>query len=141
MERFAKQRVLQTIAELTGDILAHRYCALSGGSQYLAELLERRLAGPFALDELDQRHQVGRVPEVGRRRPSWIGHIFRDAGDRQPGGIAGEDGPARRQPVELTEQVLFEIQLFADRFEHERSLTDRRGQIGRAMDPSPRRLR
>src|SRR6266851_8538361 len=64
-------------------------------------------------------------------------HLLGNARDRQPRGIAGEDRLARRQPLELTEKLLLQIELLGDRFKKKCRLTNRRGQIRRSLNPAP----
>ena len=72
---------------------------------------------------------------------NMVGHRLGDPRDRQARGIAGEDRLAGCQLVQLTEQLLLEIELFDDRFEHKRCSANRRGQIRRTLDSAPRGLR
>ena len=54
---------------------------------------------------------------------------------------ANPSNVARRQFVELIEELSLQIEVLGDRFEHERRLTNCHGQICGALDPPPRGLR
>ena len=77
------------------------------------------LRGVLADDHLDQRHDRGRVEEV--EADDLVGPQRRlpDLGDRERGGVGGEDRVARGGRVDLAEDRLLDLHLLRHRLDHE----------------------
>ena len=81
--------------------------------------LHRLRRGVGAGDHLDQRQHRGRVEEV--KADHLVGAQGRVAhlGDRERGGVGGEDRAAGRDLVELAEDRLLDLDLLRHRLDHE----------------------
>jgi hypothetical protein len=111
---------------------------------HLAELrddgqccLDRVVGGELCPDDLDERHQRGRVEEVhpddplgGRRRGGDLRH-------GQGGGVRREDGVRAADPLQLGEERALRVELLDDRLDHEVAVGKRR-EVGRGLEPRDR---
>ena len=77
------------------------------------------LRGVLADDHLDQRHHRGRVEEVEADDLVGAQRRFADLGDRERGGVGGEDRVAGRGGVDLAEDGLLDLHLLRHRLDHE----------------------
>ena len=91
-----------------------------------------RVAGLFVLDDLDQRHQMRRIPEMRADDALAMLEIAADLGRGNGRAVAGEDRVRRGQAFELGENLLLERQLLRRRLEHEGRILHRRRQADRA---------
>ena len=80
----------------------------------------RRLTrGVVADDHLDQRHHRGRVEEVEADDLVGAQRRFPHLGDRERGGVGGDDRVARGGGVELAEDGLLDLHLLRHGLDHE----------------------
>src|SRR6187549_856577 len=93
-------------------LLADRLGEVVGGRGGLAR-------GVLAGDDLDQRHHRGGVEEVEADDLVGPQRRFADLGDRERGGVGGEDRVARRGGVELAEDRLLDLHPLRHRLHHE----------------------
>ncbi len=77
------------------------------------------LGGVLAGDHLDQRHDRGRVEEVETDDLVGAQRRFAHLGDRERGGVGGEDRVAGRDGVELTEDRLLDLHPLRHGLDHE----------------------
>ena len=113
---------------------------LAAGDRLLADRLGEVVGGLddlgiglLALDDLDQRHHRGRVEEV--EADDLLGPQGRVAhlGDRERGGVGGEDRVPGRDRVELGVDLLLDLHLLRRRLDHEVDVAE--GVVGgRALD-------
>ena len=75
--------------------------------------------GVLADDHLDQRHHRGRVEEVEADDLVGAQRRFPHLGDRERGGVRGEDRVPRRGGVELAEDRLLDLHLLGHRLDDE----------------------
>lgn len=76
-------------------------------------------AGGETLDHLHQTHQRHRIEEVQTGDPAGIATGRGDRGNRQRGGIAGEDRFVADHLFQLAEQRLLGLQVLDDRLDHQ----------------------
>jgi len=99
-----------------------------------------RLAGPFAVDDLDAFHHRYGVHEV---EPDHVARAVGRGGDgrdRERRGVAREDDPVVDDLIQLGEHLAFHLEVLDDRLDHEvglREVPERR----RPTDPLADRLR
>ena len=62
----------QSITKLAWDVLEDDYRLLASSIKQRAQPLYGLVAGLLALDDLDERHQARRIPEVSCRRTRRI---------------------------------------------------------------------
>ena len=77
------------------------------------------LVGALGPHDLDQRHQRRRVEEVHADDPLGMRRDGRDLGDRQRGGVRGEDRVRRGRRLELAEELLLDGEILEDGLDHE----------------------
>ena len=116
---------------------------LGAGDRLLADRLRERDGradglgrGLLALDDLDQRHDRGRVEVVEADDLLGAQRRFADLGDRQRGGVRGEDRVAGRGGVELGEHGLLDRDLLRHGLDHEVDVAEVRvgGRAGDAAE-------
>ena len=100
--------------DLTADdrLLLDRLGEVVGGGGGL-------LRGVLADDHLDQRHHRGRVEEVEADDLVGAQRRLAHLGDRERGGVGGEDRVAGRGGVDLAEDRLLDRHLLRHRLDHE----------------------
>jgi hypothetical protein len=104
---------------------------LGAGDRLLADRLregdggrERLGRGLLALDDLDQGHDRGGIEVVEADDPVGAQRGIADLGDRQRGGVRGEDRVRGGGGVELREHVLLDLDLLGHRLDHEVDLAE-----------------
>ena len=96
--------------------------------------------GVLAGDHLDQRHHRGRVEEMEADDLVGPQGRFADLGDRERGGVGGEDRVAGGGGVELAEDGLLDLHLLRHRLDDEVDVAEVPDSWScRRSGPSPRR--
>ena len=93
-------------------LLADRLREVVGGGGGL-------LRGVVSDDHLDQRHHRGRVEEVEADHLVGAQRRFADLGDRERGGVGGEDRVPGRRRIQLAEDRLLDLHLLRHGLDHE----------------------
>ena len=91
--------------------------------------------GLVAFDDLDQRHDRGGVEVVEADDLLGPQRRFADLGDRQRGGVRGEDRVAGRRGVELGEDGLLDVHALGHGLDHEVDVAEAR--VGGAAVDAP----
>ena len=89
--------------------------------------VDGRLRGAVRADDLDERHQIGRVPPMGADGARAIGDVAHDGGDRDHRGIAGENGVGARHLLDFDEKCPFDVEIFECRLDDEVGVAHGRG--------------
>ena len=83
------------------------------------DCLERLAGGVLALDDLDGTRNRCRIEEMQPNDPVGTGRRLGDFGDRERGGVGGEDCLPACHLVELGEDGLLELHALGHRLDHE----------------------
>ena len=114
------------------DRLAHRLARRVGAS-------ERALVRLLARDDLEQAHQRGGVEEVHADHALWVGDARGDRGDRQRGGVAGQDTLGRDDLREARVQLVLELESLGRGLDHQLALGHRLERVD-GLDPRGGRI-
>ena len=127
------------------DAVDHEAGHLRARDRLLADRLREgdrrggRLGGGLLpLDDLDQGHHGGGVKVVKANHPVGPQRGVADLGDRQRGGVRGEDRVPRRGGVELGEHLLLDLHLLRHRLDHEVDVA--KALVGGRAGDAPERL-
>src|SRR5438477_11182825 len=83
--------MLQPIADKSGNVAPDMDRHLAGLAQQSHGSLYDLGAGFFVLNDLDQRHQVRRIPEMRADHPFAVGQMAADLGRRNRRAAAGKN--------------------------------------------------
>src|ERR1700722_4251997 len=92
VDRLADHSLLNPIAELAGPVFFYDDWHLAASQQEIANILGSFERRSFPANNFDQRHEMGRVPEVSREHPLWMmSALGCDCGDAQAGRVAAKN--------------------------------------------------
>jgi hypothetical protein len=111
--------MLQPVADEAGHVLLHMDRRLADVRMELHGEFDRGRRRPFGCDDLDQRHEVWRVPPVGAERAGAVVEAAHDDRDRDDGRIAGEDGIWAGRALDIGEEPLLDAEVLAHRLHDE----------------------
>ena len=77
------------------------------------------VAGAVGAHHLEQRHHLGRVEEVQAEEALGARRRRRLVGDRERGGVGGEEGVVLDDPVDLAPHLELAVEVLGDRLDHE----------------------
>ena len=94
--------------------------------------------GTVAPDDLDERHDVDRVEEVHAHDPFLSGDRLRDRGDRQRGGVGGQQRVRLHGLGGAREDLLLQLHHLRNRLDDDLGPCHRLGGIGRGAEAAER---
>ncbi len=110
----APQGVLHTVSHEAGNVLAAVDGMLAHAAQNVHGVFDGLIRGVIALHHLDQRDEVGRVPEVRAHHAPAIDGSGGDFSDTHHAGVAGDHSFWRTQGVKLGEDALLQRHILDD---------------------------
>src|ERR1700722_1014516 len=117
--------MLQPVADEARNVAMHEYRVAAGAPQRTRELIGCRTVCRPHQHDLDQRHEMRRIPEM-RTEHAMLGfEILRNERDRQCRRVTGEDRVCWRGPFEFCEDRPLERQLFERSFNDNSSILRR----------------
>ena len=106
---FSQQRHLQPVAKLSRAVLPDDHRCLPAGRQQVPDSFGDGVRCLVSFHDLDQRHQVRRIPEVGRHYPFGMRASRGDRRDAQPRSVGRQHRLRPRQPVHACKQFLLPL--------------------------------
>ena len=102
-DRLAPERVLQAIADKAGDILLHLDRRLADAAQQPERRRDRGLRRIGGANDLDERHEIRRIPPVSPERALLALDLGHDARDRNHGSVGRENRICGRRRLDARE--------------------------------------
>jgi hypothetical protein len=95
---------------------------------------------PRVEHDLEERHQVDRVEEVGPDDTARVAHRLGDAGDAQRRRVRRQDRARLGDGVDAPEEVVLQREVLGDRLDEEETVPHRFLEVRRAAQPGERGL-
>jgi len=127
--RLTLERMLQPVANETRNVLADMHRAAANGFHQVHHFGNDGIAGGVRLDDLDQRHQMRRVPELRAENPFAVLQKLADVSRTDGRGIAGEDRVLGDEVFQISKELLLDLEIFRRRFDHDMRAGDGRREL------------
>ena len=118
-ESLSQERPLKPHGGEAGHLLLENDRLLADPYQEVHDRLDRFGRAAFRANDLDEGQEVGRVGVVGGQYLVWPAGRDREVAGHQARRSRGQDGVRRAQPVELREDLPFQVDVLEDVLHHQ----------------------